>query len=403
MFALIPVAAAFALMLTPENWRRDDTGPLLATIAAATIVLFPVLGRFEAWATEGFPVDRYGMYLAPLFATALVVAPRRIDRRFALLMGVAAAAAMFAVPVARDFVEQPAVYGIEERLFHLPKLFHHLPVALALTSLPITLIGMWALSARQRVGLGLTVASVLTAGVMVAANWTVQDFEIKVQRGLAPHFITKPYDWIDRKADGPVALFAVAKPEPFSGNPDTYTEFFNRKIKYLFTTDSTGVNPCQVGLGAGGSFKSRNSGCPDWPRNILVVERSSHLTFYGQRELASRGPYGFLYRIPRGAPRVMAVVDPPCLPTACQGRLDLATYLDRPGRLAIKFGASASEHRVQTGPVVNTLPAGQSKTLRLNVDAGDQRLTLPVDWNTPDGPALESIYLTSNGKQTRIF
>jgi hypothetical protein len=135
----------------------------------------------------------------------------------------------------------------------------------------------------------------------------------------------------------------------------------------------------------------------------LVVERASHLTFYGERQLVSRGPYGVLLKMPGGTPRVLAVVDPPCLPTACQGRLDVLTYLDEPGRLAITFGAAPAEHRVQTGLAVQALETGRPNTLNLKVGAGDRRLSLPVDWTGPDGPPLKSIYVTSAGKTTRIF
>jgi hypothetical protein len=41
--------------------------------------------------------------------------------------------------------------------------------------------------------------------------------------------------------------------------------------------------------------------------------------------------------------------------------------------------------------------------VQLRAKPGDRRLELPVDWTASDGPELQSVYVTSAGKTTRIF
>src|SRR5204863_5835025 len=67
-FGLVSVVALFALMLDRASWRDERIGPLLVVVTASVLVMFPLLARFEAWATVGAPVERYSMYLAPLMA-----------------------------------------------------------------------------------------------------------------------------------------------------------------------------------------------------------------------------------------------------------------------------------------------------------------------------------------------
>jgi Dolichyl-phosphate-mannose-protein mannosyltransferase len=403
MFAFIPVAAVVALMARGSNWRDDRVGPLLVTIAAGVIVLYPLLGRFEAWATHGNPVDRYAMYLAPLFLIGMVLAPGRIDRRAAVLSAVAVAIALFAAPITNNYIEQPALYGMQKRLFEAGFFDHHLRLAVVLFTLPILLAGAILLTTTKRVAAGLAAAVAVTGAVMVMQAWTSNYAEIHLEKAAAPLFLAKPLDWVDHYANGPVAMLAIGKGEPLRGNADLYTDFFNRKVKYLFSTEPVGTRECKLDFEARGFLKGTGV-CPrTWPREYVLLERSVRLSFNGQEELRRTSRNGTLVQLPSASPRVFSLVKPPCTDDGCSERLQLGLYLDQPARVAVRFSSTPTRHRIQVGNQIRTLPAGKPTTITLSLPKGDQGVNIPVDWNSPDGPDLESVYVTSAGERTRIF
>jgi hypothetical protein len=403
MFAFIPVAAVAALMTRASNWRDEHVGPLLVTIAAGVVVMYPLLGRFEAWATRGNPVDRYAMYLAPLFLIAMLLAPGRVSRRAAVASGLGVVAALFAAPITNNYIEQPALYGMQKRVFEAGFFDHHLRLAVVLVALPITIGGVLLLTSRARVAAGLAGAIALTAAVMVMQSWTSNAAEINLEKGAAPLFLPKPLDWVDRYADGPVAMLAIGRGEPLRGNADLYTDFFNRKVKYLFSTQPVGTRECELDFAARGFFKT-NSGCPPWPRNYVLLERSVRLTFYDQRVVAETARNGTLVQLPPGRPRVLALVRPPCTSEGCTGQVQMGLYLDAPARVAIKFSATRTAHRIKTGNQVQTLPAGEPTTIRFSLPKGDQGVSIPVDWKSQQGaPGIQAIAIQSAGKTTPIW
>lgn len=298
MLAFVPAAAVAALMTRASNWRDDDVGPLLVTITAAVLVLYPLLGRFEAWATSGKPVDRYAMYLAPLFLVAMMLVPGRISRAVAVIASVAAAAAVLAAPITSNYIEQPALYGMQKRLFEAGVFDRHLHGAVALAALVVGLAGVLLLASRTWVATGVF----LIVFVMVAQGWTSQHAEITLEKNAAARALPTPLDWVDRRAEGPVAVFAVGRGQAQRGNSDLYTEFFNRKVKYSFATEPIGVE-CRFTIGAGGALKQAGGACPPWPREFVLVARPAQPVFRGQRVLAKTNR-GTLVRIPAGTPRL---------------------------------------------------------------------------------------------------
>ncbi len=298
MLAFIPVAAVAALMTRASNWRDDATGPLLVTIVAGIVVLFPLLGRFEAWATHGQPVDRYAMYLAPLFLVAMMLVPGRVGRPAAMVAAVAVAAAVLAAPITGNYIEQPALYGTQKRLFELGFFAEHLHIAVALAALVLGVAGVLLLAGRDWV----LTAVLLTIAVMVAQSWTSQHAEITLEDSAAPAALPTPLDWVDRAAAGPVGVFAVGAGQALRGNRDLYTEFFNRKAKYAFATEPI-TTECRFTIAPGGRLRQAGGACPAWPREFVLVARPSKPVFYGQRVLAKTNR-GTLIRIPPGTPRL---------------------------------------------------------------------------------------------------
>jgi hypothetical protein len=254
---------------------------------ATVVVLYPLLGRFEAWATHGQPVDRYAMYLAPLVLVTMMLAPGRIGWQAALVCSAGVAAALFAVPVTSNYIEQPALYGAQKRLFELGFSGDHLRSALVLAALK-----------------GVLVAAALIVAVMIAQLWTSQHAEIAVERSAAGGALPSPLDWVDRESNGLVALLAVDKDEPLRGSSDLYTDFFNREVKALFGVRASGPRACVISFEPRGFFARRGGPCPArWPREYVVVGGSRQVAFAGGRRLASSGG-AVLVRVPPGTPRV---------------------------------------------------------------------------------------------------
>jgi hypothetical protein len=283
MLAFLPVVATLALMLRPANWRDDVVGPLLVTIAAAALVLFPLLGRFEAWATSGSPVERYAMYLAPLALVALVAAPGRISRAGAVAAAVVVVVALFASPITHNYIEQPALYGIQKRLFELsPFARDHLKLSLVFAAIPICGIGALALTTRADAAAGLALVAGVTGALTVMQTATSQHAEIALERDARARVLPAQLDWVDRHARGPVALLAIGDPQPLRGNSDLYTDFFNRKITRLI---------------------SETPGAAPGSREYVLTPGSKQIRFRGQVVLA-KTVRGTLIRVPAGAPPV---------------------------------------------------------------------------------------------------
>jgi hypothetical protein len=128
------------------------------------------------------------------------------------------------------------------------------------------------------------------------------------------------------------------------------------------------------------------------------------LTFYGQKNLVDTNRNGSLVRLPAGTPRVFGLVEPPCTSDGCSGRLQLGLYLDAPGRVAVRFSATKSVHRIQTGKQIQTLRAGEPTTIRFSLPKGDQGVNIPVDWTSPEGaPQIEAVAVQTAGKTIRLW
>jgi len=403
LFAFVPIAAAAALMVRKANWRDDAVGPVLVTLTAAVAVLLPVLGVYEAYASY-FPIDRYGMYLAPLLFLTLVLAPGRIGRRAALASALAVAAVMVWTPLAKSELEQPALFGSQRRINALGLFNGHLELGFVIVALVVAVTGVLALTWRSR-GRGLAVAIALVAATMVTQAWTSQAEEIQrleeARRTLAPPQL----NWVDQHVHGPVGTLNLAKPQTLSHNLDLYTDFYNKSVDRMYALVDTPYR-CPISLAADGALSQAGGHtCAPWPR-YLVVERSRIFpTLAGQQVLAATPVQGTLVQIPAGPPRLVGVVEPPCQLKMCLGVLGVTVFARSPGRIAITFGAAPEPHQVTlAGGPSWSLPAGRETTLQLSIGGGFRKLVMPVSWSRPEGaPALRSVVLESMGQTTRLY
>ena len=403
-FAFIPVIALLGLMLDRANWRDEKVGPLLVTTVAAAVVMFPLLARFEAWATVGAPVERYTMYLAPLLAVVLVVAPGRLKPGRTAVGALAMLVLLLAVPHFYNQLEQPGLYGIQHRFQVIGGyLGDHLKMAMFLLAVPLSIAGVVALNLRRRPTVGFAIALGLVAAVAVVQSSTYQHALTADERLGRPLIAPPVLDWVDRAATGSVGMLAVGKLEPLHQNPDLYTDFFNKKIKSLYATQAAGGNECQLALKPHGVLTQSKGHCDPWPQNFVLLESAIHVTLRDQRVLATTPRNGWLVDVPSGGPKILSAVRPPCTDVGCTGALQLGLYLDSDAKIAVTFGPGKTDQRIQTADGIEDMPAGKPNTFNLDVAKGDRAVNLPVDWNTPDGPPLRSVVLKTAGKTVRLF
>jgi hypothetical protein len=413
MFAFVPIVAAVALMARRSNWRDDASGPVLVTLSAAVLVLLPLLGFYEAYAAASVPVDRYGMYLAPLLFLCLVLAPGRIGRRAALISAVAVAIVMAWTPLVRLELEQPALLGSQLRIGALGLSHGGLRVGFVVLALVVAGAGVIALTWHSR-GRGLAAAAILVAAVMVTQSWTSQAHEIHQLRRARQTLDMPRLDWVDRRVDAPVGEFNLAVPQTLVyrflagsrvSNPNDITDFYNKSVDRMYAAVPT-YDACRISIGRDGVLvQAGGPTCAPWPRYLVVVETPVTPAFAGQRVLTRTLVLGSLVQLPPGPPRLLGVVQPPCSFDRCSGLLGITVLLHSPGTLVITFGPSAAPQVVTLpGGRRWTLPAGGASTARLTVASGFQKLALPVSWSSSQGaPQLVSIALQSAGKTTRLY
>ena len=400
-FAFVPVAVAAALAARPANWRDEAAGPVLVTLTAAVAVLFPLLGRFEAFATH-WPVERYTMYLAPLLFLTLVLAPRRIGRWTTVVAAGIVAALMLLVPHALSRVEEPALIAVEKHVRDLG-LGDHSQLGFVALALIVGVAGALALTARHRAG-GLALAVALVAATLGVQAWTSQSLEIAQVKDGRKYLAPPRLDWVDPHVDGPVGTLDFGKPQPTHGNYDLFTIFFNKRIDRMYAT-VPGIGHCRISFAPDGTLvDGGGAACGEWPRYLVVLRSTIVPTLAGQRVLATTPLHGTLVRIPPGPPRALGLVEPPCQLTVCVGGLRFAAFLRAPGRVALTFGAAPTAHWVQIDGKRYALPAGRATTLRLDAPAGTHQFAGPVSWTRAAGaPKLESVVVSGAGATTRLY
>jgi hypothetical protein len=400
MFAFVPIVAAVALMARRSNWRDDTAGPVLVTLTAAVLVLLPVLGFYEA-ENPGFPVDRYGMYLAPLLFLCLVLAPGRIDRRAALVSAVAVAIVMIWTPKFVDLVEQPGLFGTQQRLATLG-FNSQLRLGVVVLALVVSGAGALALTWRRH-GQGLAAAITLVAGVMAAQAWTSQADLISVIGRAQQLGIQR--GWVDPHVNGPVGELNLALPRSEASSINDFTDFFNKSVDRMYAAVYT-YHGCRIRLGRDGALvQAGGPTCAPWPRYLVVWPGPQVPTFVDQQVRATAPLQGWLIRIPAGPPRIAGLVQPPCWGVNCFGALRIVVAPPTPGTLAITFGAAPTAHLIMLpGGRRWLLPAGRANTLRLPVTSGLSELTMPVNWSSRQGaPPLLSVLLNSAGQTRSLY
>jgi hypothetical protein len=356
MFAVIPIAVVGAMMSRAANWRDDRSGPVLTVLAAAVIVLYPVVGRFEAYATSA-PVDRYVIYLAPLVFLAFTLAPGRIDRVRGIIAGSLTVLLVLLAPLATNAIEQPALWGIQQTLRNVG-LGSTVKAFTCLVVLPLVAVAVLALTSRLSRGRALALATTASLAVMLVASWTSQRFEIDLTHAARYRAAPRQLEWVDPRVDQDVATLNLGQAEGLRHNFNLYTDLFNKRVTQMYSTLSSGGEECHVGLGRGGALPFRGANCPPWPRFLVVQRTDWRPILAGQKVLADQGAWGRLVQIPPRPARVLALVRAPCTVSGCRRNVEVRVFARAPEKVTVTFASGKSKSFELSGPRTVRVRAG---------------------------------------------
>jgi hypothetical protein len=344
------------------------------------------------------------MYLAPLAFLALVLTPGRIGRRTALVSALLLAVVMVWTPRVTSELQQPALFGTQRRINSIGLFHGDVKIGFVVVALVVACAGVIALTSRSR-GRGLAIATILVAAVLITQSWTSQAFEIHLLKHARPVVAPRQLDWVDRHAPGPVGMLNLGDPQSLSHNVNLFTDFYNKKVDHMYALVPTSLG-CPITLGGEGVLtQTGGPTCAPWPRYLVIERGRVFPTVAGQRVLAETPLQGTLVRIPPGPPRLVGVVQPPCLAGACLGVLGVTAFAPSPGRVAISFGPAPKPARISlAGGRSWSLPPDRVTTLRVPVGGGFRKLVFPVSWSTAQGaPSLRSVALETAGEATRLY
>ena len=123
----LPLVASVGLALRGENWRDADSGPFLAVLVPALVIVLLVAAAFGDAIDVPWPIERYIIYLAPLTFIALMLVPGRVSWRLGLGLSVALGLALLGLPKAQQAVEQAALFGATLRVKSIGESFGRHP------------------------------------------------------------------------------------------------------------------------------------------------------------------------------------------------------------------------------------------------------------------------------------
>ncbi len=257
------------------------------------------------------------------------------------------------------------------------------------------------------------------------AGWDWQREQSQVWRDGFPDDL----QWVDEATDKDLARLVTF----FNSYRTPQTEIFNRRITRTYVTpgQTPGGAPvtgfkCDWVIGPDGTL-SFGPACDPPPTAFFLNDDISQPTFYRQRVVAEKPGIGRVVEV-EGAPRLKAVINPPCLtpfPTqnlttgeinppqaTCATGTQGVLYLDdEPGKVVLRFQGGPNDQVVQVQgnweqtPRLVNLPAGKPTAITLNAPKGTSQWSVAFDWQgaPPAVPELTSATLTVGDETTELL
>ena len=415
----LPAVVVLAMALRAGNWSDEATGPLLAVLIPATVVLVLQSGWFAAGFHLKWDIERYVEYVIPLGLVALVLAPGRIGLRTSAGVAGALALSLLLVNAPENVVEQRAVRGSVHRLGELiPAFGDHPGLGLAVAAAGLSAAGLVLLLRPGRLSPDRSLLAVgglllIAFAVQSQASWRNEHGISAYRRAAQPADL----DWVDHHAKGTVGIFS-----PSIDNPNIYaTELFNEKIHGRYELQSgltANGSVCVVALAPTGVLQTP-AGCEP-PPTLLVDTTFVRATFDGEHRLAENLPNSRLVEV--GArPRMLSLVTLSCAERGsafrgaqgairpCTGRLDFKLWPQAPATLVVRFRGGAVQHfgrlaAAERGQTVYDFKPFAPKTIRIPVGPDPTQLTIQLDWpTTENAPTLQSVELQRGSALTGLL
>jgi len=194
-------------------------------------------------------------------------------------------------------------------------------------------------------------------------------------------------------------------------NVDYDTEFFNERVDSLYRQSGgqkVRGGTCPLTIAADGALTSLPA-CSPIPASMLFDNRIARPTLVGAQSIEEHPIVGQLVRTDGSPPRLLSLVALPCIEgrdpvKLCRGKLDVSTWLDRPGTITVRFLGGNDLHYGQVGTRVVSFPASKVRDVSADVGRGTGVFTMKLDWQSSEGaPQLVSITLRQGNRTTQLL
>lgn len=246
---ILPLLVGIAALARPRDEPGDArTRAFVATTVASLIVFVWYAGIKGAFLSTAFAtaiVERNLIYLYPLLfaATALAFA-RGVGRAWSIALAAAVVLwVVLATPIELKYPYYEA-HGLAILAFANRELGwseERIQAALVVTFL-VALASVLALALLQRGTTAFRAIAAGSAAVVVAWSMTTQVYAAAGERSLSDQVATnfpEPFDWVDDATGG--ASVVVLGQQITDATNIWLTEFFNRSIRKMWSTDGTAI------------------------------------------------------------------------------------------------------------------------------------------------------------------
>ena len=157
---------------------------------------------------------------------------------------------------------------------------------------------------------------------------------------------------------------------------------------------------------------------------MLLDDPVAKLTFAGQRVIANNPGGGRIVEVPGGVPRVVSLIFGQCSPrlkrvdlggdgvprrvgpiSVCAPVIRGNLWVDRPGRLELRFSGGQAAQQVAAGGKVTAIPPGKDTTVTVDVPGRPTAFEFQLDWQggAPQFPELQAIDLVQGSTRQDLL
>ncbi|MDO8631629.1 MAG: hypothetical protein Q7R41_14175, partial [Phycisphaerales bacterium] len=353
---------------------------------------FSAINQFD-WRTRHIFYERYMFYLGPLFFVGLLVAWRRVS------VGAALASSAIAVFVVWGFQTDAVLVPFSYDSFGLtligwymnerPGVTPNIGTFLAGVTAVLAVIYCISRLERSTIAHYLGIVAVALPLAILIGGQALTWHDARLYSGQAFGEVPKPANFIDRNTDQDVGMIITS-----TDSPAMYfaTEFWNDRVVRAFETEASPFQTpvmysprCSFDWDRTGTILG--TGCDKVPSALYIRNNtvSVHLKDETKRAHPTAAFPDMTLMVAKPPARMLSIVDGrDVLAGQMQATMNVRTFLDRPGKLRVRFGRAEMARLIRIGRGGQvTVAAGKSATITAAVPAFDTTTTVSV--KTADG------------------